>query len=167
MAYTIAFKEKGKDLTMFVHDVAQSIRNQVANSRFTLEMTVGPKKISMSKIRLRKSKDYCGNHPLACPVRPGGHAPHKHMTFLEGSDWVAFNDKINDILDELKVNANVGSSHVVTRKGLERCVEYTAYTLGNGIDNEWTKDSGAFANCIGRKVQAEYPEGTPGIYSWT
>lgn len=149
-------------------DIQYAIDSAFAQSRFTYKVLQGHgSKVTIQGIRLKEAKDYCGNHPLACPVRPGVHKPHKHFTFLEGADWVAFNDMLNDVLDKLKVEANVASSHVIIRKAKQRCVEYKPQTLSNGIDSEWVKDSGRFANRMGRiSLRSKYPIGTPGIPEW-
>ena len=134
-----------------------------AKSRFTWETTYDEKKVSIHLVRLKESKHYCGNHPLPCPIRPFP-KKHIHSTCLEGADWVAFNDMINDVLDNLGVSANVASSLVVIRKGNERCINYDSQVLSNGIDNEWTRDSHCFENRIGQvSPRSEYPNGTPGI----
>jgi hypothetical protein len=166
MAFTIRLSKD--NYSTKARDIVASLRGYLSESRFivdgiTLKETRKSDTITLGKVRLKIAKDFCGNHPLPCPVRPGPHKPHKVMTLLEGADWVAFNDMLNDILDLYAADANAGSSHVIIRKGVMRCVEYTAQQLGNGIDNEWVKDSGKFANCIGRKMRAKYPEGTPGF----
>jgi hypothetical protein len=147
-------------------DIHAAISAALRKSRFTARIDYSVNKVSIHDVRLKESKDYCGNHPYACPVRPGGHQAHKRQKFLEGADWVAFNDGINNVLDGLGVSANVASSLVVIRKGLERCVSYYGHSQ-NGISNEWDKQ-GFYENHIGKPhPKAEYPEGTPGIYSWT
>jgi hypothetical protein len=146
-----------------VQDIAMAVRQALSISRFMANVEELPNKVKISNVRLKKSKHYCGNHPLSCPVRPGGPRPHKHMKYLEGADWVAFNDMINDILDSAGVSANVASSHVIIRKGAKRCIEYISRRIGM-YDNEWVKDSGCFENRIGKKSgRSEYPPGTPGI----
>jgi hypothetical protein len=161
----------------------------LAVSRFRAEVAT-PRKgtISIRTVRLTYKKDYCGNHPLPCPVRPGPHRKHPVNCLLEGADWVAFNDMVNDVLDQLGVVCNCASSHVIIRKAGARCVKYTAHRLGNGIDNEWDKDSGEFAyhvkhtpiattfnpvnvivdgidrgQVVDEAPRAEYPAGTPGF----
>ena len=150
--------------------ISNEILKAQLRSRFTFQMGMpnNGKVIEIRTIRLIQSKDYCGNHPLPCPVRPfQAHKPHIHSKCLEGADWVAFNDMLNDILDKLKVSANVASSHVIIRKGLLRCVNYDSRLLSNGIENEWVKDSHFFEDWTGRKAgRSVYPPGTPGIAEW-
>lgn len=146
--------------------IFQAILKVEAKSRFifTMETTNNFTRIKISNVRLRESKHYCGNHPLPCPVRPFP-TRHIHSKCLEGADWVAFNDMLNDVLDKLKVSADVASSLVIIRKGLERCTCYEAQAIPNSIDNEWVKDSGMFSNWIERKESkmSAYPNGTPGV----
>lgn len=152
-----------------VRNLVRAIHAAGEKSRFTFtnETTHNHTRIKIGTVRLRDAKDYCGNHPLPCPVRPGGHRPHKRLNYLEGADWVAFNDMLNDVLDKMKISADVASSLVIIRKGQERCVYYDSRPFPNGIDNEWVKDSRQFENRIGKKSKrSEYPPGTPGIPEW-
>ena len=168
MAFTIKLSKENLTLPA---DILAMLKERLAISRFLVDgITFKESKrgaaITLGKIRLRVAKHYCGNHPLPCPVRPGGERPHKHTTHLEGADWVAINDMVNDILDLHSASASVYTSLVIIRKGPARCMEYKPYSL-NGIDNEWVRDSGCFANCIGKiEVHAKYPAGTPGIDNW-
>lgn len=103
--------------------------------------------------------------PSVCPVRPGGNFPHRKLNFLEGSDWISFNDLINDLLDNLRVSADVRSSLVIIRKDERRCVKYDGHKLGNNLDSEWNK-IGEYENRIGKQTTTEFPEGTPGILGY-
>jgi hypothetical protein len=147
-------------------DVTNALREIINLSRFTAEVETHKHHVSIHKIRLRKSKDYCGNHPNACPVRPTGPKPHRHSTCLEGTDWVSFNDMVNNILDQMNVSANVASSLCIVRKGALRRNEYHGHTLGNGIDREWDRDTTP-ENYVDNKgkppIISDYPKDTPGI----
>jgi hypothetical protein len=136
-------------------------------SRFIGRVERHNSKITIHDVRLREKKDYCGNHPNACPVRFGGPRPHKKMKYLEGADWVGFNDMINDVLDSLSVSANVGSSLCIIRKGLMRRMRYVGHFLGNGIDREWNKDDTRYESYIRKgHPPTDYPQDTPGIAEW-
>lgn len=164
MAFTInKFSPSGLPVPV----IASAIEAMIAKSRFTAKVNVKAKSISIGPVRLRYKKDYCGNHPFPCPVRS---VPRKHPInrCLEGADWVGFNDMLNDVLDALGSVCDCASSHVIIRKQGARCTNYTGHPLGNGIDNEWDKDSGAFENLMhvtGPK-KASYPEGTPGFATY-
>ena len=148
-----------------IRNIVRAIHDVGLKSRFTFtnETTHDHTQIKIGNVRLRESKHYCGNHPLPCPVRMFP-KKHIHSLCLEGADWVAFNDMLNDVLDNLGVSANVASSLVTIRKGDKRCTRYDPYVLNNGIDNEWVRDSHCFENFIGRQAErSEYPNGTPGI----
>jgi hypothetical protein len=163
MAFVIKIRKSKHD----TQDIASAIRRALAVSRFVADVRTAKNKISVHGVRLLEKKHYCGNHPLPCPVRP---FPKRHVKSdcLEGADWVAFNDMLNDVLDSLEVDADAGSSLVTIRKGEERCTYYDAQRLPNGIDNEWRRNSGQFENRIGQKSERSgYPEGTPGIPEWT
>lgn len=155
MAYLIKPTDKstlGKILT--------KLSQKLEKSRFKAKLTEDGKSVKLSKIRLKTSKDYCGNHAGPCQIK-GVHRDKK-ANFLEGSDWVAFNDGINDLLDKLKVEANVTSSICVMRKGLLRRVEYS------GVDGgEFDKEGEEYLNNIGGKAIKSYCQScTPGIQSW-
>lgn len=131
-------------------------------SRFTARIESNHNKITIHNVRLKQSKHYCGNHPFACPVRPF-EKPHKKLIYLEGADWVAFNDMINDVLDRLFISADVRSSLVIIRKDKRRCVYYWGHLL-NAFNNEWNKEGEFYEDWMGRKApRSRFPKGTPGI----
>lgn len=146
-------------------DLATLFRQKFAETRFSVEVeTPNKTSIAFRKIRLTYKKDFCGNHPCPCPVRPGPHRKHPKNNKLEGADWVGFNDYVNDVLDAQGCVCNAGSSLVMIRKEGERCMEYSFHELGNGIDKEWDRDSEQFQNYIGKTApRSYYPEGTPGF----
>jgi hypothetical protein len=154
----------GCDLSTIQWHLQQNLRE----SRFTADVRTDWKKITIHQVRLNAAKPYCGNHPYPCPVNPFGfERPHRKGKWLEGADWVAFNDLVNDVLDDLGVSADVASSVVRLRKGRERCVRYEGYSRGFGGAYEWVKDSGCFADMIGKPHEiSEYPDGTPGYAVW-
>lgn len=146
--------------------IAGALQRKLAQSRFSARVEVHRKNVSIHDIRLHKKKDYCGNHPLPCPVRPFP-KPHMRLPYLEGADWVGFNDMVNDVLDSLGVVCNVGSKLVNIRREGKRCTRYDAQGAPNGIDNEWQKDSGQYVdNLLGKPMKASYPKGTPGFAEW-
>jgi hypothetical protein len=61
--------------------------------------------VCLRNIRLTKSKPYCGQHPGECVIE----RKKPKLAFLEWDDWIAFNDLVNDVLDEMKVHAEVWS----------------------------------------------------------
>lgn len=89
-------------------------------SRFKANVeAVSDKRIKVSKIRLKESKPYCGSHPFVCDIEGG-----RKANFLEGADWVEFNDRLNDVLDRLNAVAYVRSMICIVRKGGKRRVRY-------------------------------------------
>ena len=163
MSYDIKCKSK-RD----AHNVERRIKSLLAKSRFTANVlrSTTPRLhlVSFASVKLRTAKHYCGNHAGPC-LRGGGR--HAKMTYLEGADWVAFNDMVNDCLDSLSIDANAGSSHCVVRKGRERCTDYIDGPLAGG---EWAKEGGDYEDHCGSKVgtvpTSDYPPGTPGIDQW-
>lgn len=169
MAFTInKVSSKGRSLESLPKEydllgiIEYNLLRVLSTSRFNARVERHSNKITIHDVRLKEKKDYCGNHPFACPVRPF-ETKHKKLKYLEGADWVGFNDMVNDVLDSLEVAANVQSSLVIIRKGNKRAVRYWGHAT-NFFNNEWNKDTGDFENWIGRKApRSQFPEGTPGI----
>jgi hypothetical protein len=140
--------------------IEYAIREAYATTRFSLDTDpIGPTRLKLYNVRLRSKKAYCGNHPGACQI---GGKDRKH-NYLEGADWVEFNDLLNDVLDKLGVNARVESSVVLVRRGRERCVEYLDQR-GGGRNAEWEK-IGLYADYCGKVAPpSDFPDDTPGIY---
>jgi hypothetical protein len=162
MAYEIKKIKSGQT----PESIATAIRRVMTlGGRFTADIYTPFGKVLFENIRLTYNKDYCGNHPFPCPVRPGGNRPHKRTKCLEGADWVGFNDMINDVLDSLGVVCDAGSSHCKIRKAGERRMNYDGHLLSNNIDAEWDKDTHDYENHIGSAapVHASFPDGTPGF----
>lgn len=134
-------------------------------SRFKLRIVhVGPSRLKLESVRLRQSKEYCGNHPNECARNEG---KPQRRNYLEGTDWVEFNDRINDVLDHLEVDAWVRSSIVEIRKGRSRRINYTSHFINNFIGYQWDQfgEEDDYEDCIGRYSPAStYPFGTPGEY---
>lgn len=134
------------------------------NSRFAFTTKVPThSSVVISRIRLKESKEYCGNHPAECEVNGIG-KPRK-ANYLEGLDWVEFNDLLNDILDQFSVEANVASSVCIIRQGFKRRVNYEMSRQFS--QNQWTKkgDDDDYVNYCGVDAPASsYPYGTPGLY---
>ncbi len=143
--------------------IGAELEKILTKSRFTALVEISGDKVKIRNVRLKQNKDYCGNHPFTCPIRPWGNEKHKKLNYLEGADWVGFNDMVNDVLDKLNVSADVASSLVKIRKGEIRAVEYWGHAL-NPFNNEWNKEGEEFQNLLGKKApRSKYPEGTPGI----
>lgn len=116
--------------------------------------------VNLGRVRLRETKLYCGNHPCACEL---GNKEDKKYNYMEGADWVEFNDRLNDVLDANHVNADVGDI-VRIRRGTERCIEYIEDGANKrfGANYEWFK-FGRYADYCGTTApRGLFPEGTPG-----
>lgn len=155
--------------------VANRLHLALRNTRFTCDVRLESSRvIRLDPVRLFEKKDYCGNHPGPCLV--GGGRPHRHYPYLEGADWVAYNDLINTVLDRLGVVANVRSTVCVVRKGLRRRIRYDQYSVtveGYGFTRQfvdWVRVGGpeCYEDWCGRKAPpSDYPDGTPGYYGTT
>jgi len=85
------------------------------------------------------------------------------MDYLEGADWVEFNDMLNNVCDNLGVSANIASTVCVIREGSCRRVEYDTKDYLPG--NEWQRH-GVLENWIGKQAPpSDFPRGTPGAYT--
>jgi hypothetical protein len=144
-----------------VGEVYQEILKELENSRFKSEVSTNKNNIKFSTIRLKVSKPYCGNHAGSCKFT-GNHKPHRKAIYLEGCDWVGFNDMLNDILDRTNVEANIASSTCIVRKGLERRYRYSGTN-----DGEFLKDENCYMNLCGKEpIPSTFQNGTPGIASY-
>lgn len=138
----------------------------IDDSRFKCNIEhVTVQRIKLKMIRLKSSKEYCGNHPDSCEIETG---PSRKGNFLEGRDWVEFNDMLNDLCDDLGVEANIASSVCKVRKGSLRRIYYGSH-LPNQFTRQtaWNKDEPdhCWDNYIGQAhPNSSFPEGTPGIY---
>lgn len=118
--------------------------------------------VAIRGIRLRIKKGYCGNH--AGPCRLTGRK-HKRADYLEGLDWVSWNDMLNDALDSIGHDGDVRSTTCILRWGRKRRIEYVSGTYGG----EWDRDTEDrfYVDCIGKTPpETIYPYGTPGIIGW-
>lgn len=100
----------------------ESLMTTLTRSRFVTSLEiVNSYTLKFRMVRLKVRKPYCGNHPAHCETRGIVRKPRK-LNFLEGADWVAFNDLLNDVLDSLAISATVKSSACLIRKGhLTKC----------------------------------------------
>lgn len=141
-------------------DLYFNLSSIISKSRFTCRIENKLNKLTFHDIRLLASKEYCGNHPEECK---GPERTERKMRFLEGADWVAFNDMVNDVLDDMCVSANVASSICAIRIGYERCVDYSSSPNYINQNSRWAR-YGRYEDFCGQPhPKAKYPEGTPGI----
>ena len=119
----------------YVYTLKRVLDHQIATSRFTARIEViGSHKhtdIVMKPIRLKEKKLYCGQHPGECQATG---RKQRASRCLEWDDWVEFHGLVNDVLDKLKVSADVWSkppeklsqgTKMWIRKGLRRRVHYS------------------------------------------
>lgn len=104
MAYTIK-PEKSATLNRISLKLAMAV---IADGRFTCDIKRGDKVLTIRKVRLTEAKEYCGQHPGPCQINPFGFERKRMRTkYLEGQDWIDFHNIVNDVLDKLKVKADV------------------------------------------------------------
>ena len=136
----------------------------IDQSRFIANIERVGKNLKVFDVRLKKKKAYCGNHPSMCERPHLG--PHTKRIYLEGADWVEFNDLINNVLDSLSISANVSTVQCVLRKGKLRRVVYSPVRKFNIL--QWVRDEygeGAYVDYCGQIApKSMFPVGTPGIY---
>jgi hypothetical protein len=147
------------------------LRKAVESSRFKATFrdvsTSRSQIIKIETVRLLTAKEYCGNHPNACEL-PHGHGHRNRRTnYLEGADWVEFNDLLNDVLDKLHLAADVASSICVIRRGRQRRTRYGSRRDGRFW--QWEKTGHLdqdYRDCCGlfNPPASDFPEGTPGRY---
>jgi hypothetical protein len=145
--------------------VATAIDMAFRGSRFDVGVEVTQRGVKVAPVRLRESKKNCGSHPNACEVE----GPGRKSKFLEGADWVDFNDMLNDALDKLEVAADIKSMVCWMRKGRKRRTHYGSYETGSIVQPyQWNmdEDDEHYEDYCGRIAPAStYPAGTPGEYT--
>lgn len=148
-----------------VSELRYAIYHRVNNdSRFTCQIDDRNGHIKLRNIRLKESKLYCGNHPNECENNFGG-SPRRGK-YLEGADWVSVNDLINDICDNLNIEANIYTSVCWIRKGTRRRTHYGSSL--QGFNWQWNKDEdgSCYEDYRGEMApDSTYPHGTPGEYT--
>lgn len=135
--------------TMAPGDVRYIVMKMVEASRFTLRADCDTLRknyhgVKVTEVRLKKAKDYCGQHPGPCVNFGFGERKHRKHKFLEGLDWVGFNQMVNDTFDRLKIDCDVfsfnremrGGGKYYIRKGTLRRLKYP-YESVNGIFQLW------------------------------
>jgi len=155
-----------KDKSIEPEKLLDAISDISRTSRFNFSVEfAGKTVIKLRNIRLKEKKRYCGNHPNACDIEGG-----RMGTYLEGLDWVDFNDTLNDVLDSLSVSAYVRSAVCIIRKGTRRRTVYGSFLVRHlwRPVYQWNKDEDdeCYENwCGGSAPISEYPFGTPGEYT--
>lgn len=133
-------------------------------SRFTYVIDIPKKRhIRLIGVRLRSRKEYCGNHPGACNLPD---RKHRITPYLEGADWVEFNDLLNQALDDLEMSCRIWSIACVIRIGRRRRTVYDQQR-GFGANDDWARyaDTSEYVDYCGRDAPPSwFPPDTPGIY---
>ena len=147
-------------------EVQGAIELAIAQSRFTAQVFQARSSgwgVKIVQVRLRRKKHYCGNHPCGCEGSPHRHAKRN---FLEGADWVEFNDLLNNTLDKMNVSADVRSAACILRKGKLRRIAYFEKADFNRIKTWEYDDPNCYLNHCGSQEPhfSDFPYGTPGIY---
>lgn len=167
-------------LTKFTHPVIPGIllpliEEHFQASRFNLvlaELVYTPRTVSIElKVQLQERKHFCGNHPGACALS-GHDKAHRRTRFMEGADWVDFNDSVNDLLDRFHVDCEVFSKpreltrRLIIRKGKMRRLCYGMEAIQGTRFNIWVHDEdGVYADYCGKEApRSEFPSNTPGHY---
>lgn len=151
------------------------IEQAIDLSRFTAVLsTLDNRRLDIRTVRCKSRKEFCGNHPGPCVL--AGHKEKKGL-WLEGADWVEFNDLLNDVLDKMNEEATIFSRpreiirQLFIRKGGLRRTGYDSFVLtweGRFAGAQaWLHDEeGVWEDYRGRKAPAStFPDGTPGIHS--
>lgn len=141
------------------------LRGAIEKTRFTADIDTVGRAVKIINIRLKSKKEYCGNHPAACEI---GNPTHKKSKYLEGADWVEFDDWINDQLDAKSISANISTITCQVRRGRMRRTLYSHFYSGFGGNAQWTRDDPEFyIDWCGKDTPAPrsaFPHSTPGIY---
>lgn len=147
-----------------VAQVSDQLADTLSKSRFTARLELMPDGFKVLCMRLRSRKPYCGSHPDACEL--GGIETSRRTCYLEGADWVEFNDLLNNFFDRRRLSARIASVACIVRKYELRRTHYGSYSLGRG-NRIWNYDEPAMHysdNRGGKPMISDFPDGTPGIY---
>lgn len=136
MAYTIK-PSNPKDCKRISAALERAIGK---DGRFLIqEPSVLPRRVELRGVRLLQAKPYCGNHAGPCVLG----RPLRSYRYLEGEDWIAFNEIVNDVLDKLKVAALVWSTrvdlldHIDMPRGMKRKLIIRHPMLGRRLHWDW------------------------------
>jgi hypothetical protein len=140
-------------------DVRDRLKKWFESSRFLLNQVnvrtgpIVPKRfkggqIQILGVRLKKPKPYFGNGPFANndPMKRRGWNRKADpvvakLSFLEGLDWIEFNDELNNFCDHFFLRADIASARCVIRRGQLRRVRYESTQI-MGHHNIWRVRSG-------------------------
>lgn len=126
--------------------------------------------LKISGPRLLRKKFYCGQH--AGPCRAGVRRRHPLGSWLEGADFVAFDDMLNDLCDKYQIEAEIWSTResigrLYLRDGkLRRNRYYNPCGVAHWMGGRHRSD---FIDRFGNPEPAErsdFTAGTPGIPEW-
>lgn len=153
-------------------------------SRFCFQMQTGLSRyyarhnnrpaIILRRIRLVRAKPYCGQHAGPCLRR----SPRRERcsSYLEGADWVAFNDMLNDAFNRTRLRVSIWSKGpelglFFTRLGDRSRIQYSASHSLLIAPELLLWDTGYFEGDFSNKYfgrrrpmpRSVFPAGTPGI----
>lgn len=130
-------------------------------------------RITLHQIRLKESKPYCGNHAGPCVEKNPEGKPDVKRKYLEGADWVAFNDMVNYALDVCAFPAEVDSIDCNMRHGKMRRISYFMDPDSPERDRDFYREGFSseyedWTNPLERSEwpHSEYEDGTPGNPEW-
>ena len=151
MAYTIRLADPAEKIRIQDRISARAQED----GRFTCRLESGPAEILIREIRLVHAKIYCGQHAGPCDLPRPLEKPKRRLKILEWFDFVDFNGLVNDVLDELGVEADVWSTPQDTRvdagrklwirRGTRRRVHWDVeeQLIGGGPWTEYVADHGS------------------------
>lgn len=128
--------------------------------------------LKIKGIRLKRRKPNCGQHAGPCLLT--GVRRHKVTATLEGADWVAWNDMLNDLCDAHRIEAYIytdgleQSGRLYIRRGRDRRDRYCSW---NGTQLwDASHDPNDFTDIhFGKRepdIRSDFVEGTPGFPEW-
>lgn len=156
---------KIKLLNEYQSGMLDELKSYFDNSRFKIETEIFKQnEITISKVRLKESKPYCGNHPGSCQ---NPHDKKRKGVYLEGKDWIEFNDLLNDFMDKFRIAADISSTSCIIRKDMRRRIKYGMVDISRvGFSHfDWDKKGteSDYKYCVGLKPpKTKFPKGTPG-----
>jgi hypothetical protein len=140
--------------------------------------------IEIKGVRLKTRKEYCGSHPGACEL---AFREHRNTAYLEGADWVEFNDMLNNHMDKHNISCVIWSApterqrsqateRMRIRIGMHRRIRYDMRPNESPFrgNSTWELNGNVADFCVPRFLESglpdvpftysEFPSGTPGIH---
>lgn len=84
----------------------------------------------INEVRLKNKRPYFGFGAMAGSGKGAG-PKIKQATYLQGVDWIEFNDLLNDLCDKENVSSRIWTGTCLIRDGMKRRIRYSISPQGS------------------------------------